>query len=165
MLLRSKLLFISLCAALPLLTACHSESSHDAHAEHAAETTKTEAPEVTSTLSESAKVWVISAKSKNDHFDGKLSCQQTPFVGDFQSCQLELLQAGKPVNDALLAIDGGMKAHGHGLPTQPRLISPEDQSGIYKIEGLKFSMTGAWTIGFLVRANGLNDQLIFDFTI
>jgi hypothetical protein len=109
--------------------------------------------------------WSVSASSKNLHFDGILKCQQVPFVGDFQKCRLELYQQGKAVENAQLAIDGGMKAHGHGLPTKPKLVAVGKQTGQYTIDGLKFSMTGEWTIGFLIEANGVNDQLLFDFTI
>ena len=116
-------------------------------------------------LTQQPEEWSVSASSKSLHFDGMLKCQQVPFVGDFQSCRLELYQQGKAVDDAQLAIDGGMKAHGHGLPTKPKLVAVGNQTGQYTIDGLKFSMTGEWTIGFLIEANGVNDQLLFDFTI
>lgn len=167
--------------------ACQSDSAHDSHATEAVASStiavKTSAnqatnPDVTAVKtasaavealgvvkSEVAKVWSVSVSSKNKHFDGVLTCQQLPFVGEFQQCHLQLSQSANAVDNALLAIEGGMKAHGHGLPTKPKLSAVGNQTGQYKIDGLKFSMTGAWTIGFLIEANGVNDQLIFDFTI
>jgi hypothetical protein len=191
MLLRNKLLNVSFCIIMPsLMTACQSDSSQSMGAGSNAKAVLTESidagkviatatPVVTETSAtgkvianaeasvknHSGMAWSISAKSKDNHFDGILQCEVTPFVGDFQNCQLQLSQSGEPVDGAMLAIDGGMKAHGHGLPTQPKVLAVEGQVGDYKIEGLKFSMPGAWTVGFLIKTNGESDQLIFDFTI
>ncbi|PWQ95977.1 FixH family protein [Leucothrix arctica] len=170
MLLQNKLLTISLCIFMPsLMTACQSgspESTQSAkETSEIAVTDKVIASSSDSVKQGTAQAWTISTKSKNNHFDGILECQQAPSVGDFQNCQLQLSQSENPVDDASLAIDGGMKAHGHGLPTQPKMLAVEGQAGVYKIDGLKFSMPGAWTVGFLIKANGVNDQLIFDFIV
>ena len=43
-------------------------------------------------------------------------------VGRMHSWRLHLETAdGKPVDDATIAVDGGMPQHGHGLPTKPRV--------------------------------------------
>ena len=151
------------------MTACQSDSSEDIQATkdkpEITVTDKVVASSGESAKQDSVQAWSINAKSKNNHFDGILKCQLAPYVGDFQNCQLHLSQSGKLVDGAMLAIDGGMKAHGHGLPTQPKVLTVEGQVGVYKIEGLKFSMPGAWMVGFLIQANDVNDQLIFDFTI
>ncbi len=52
--------------------------------------------------------------------------------------------AGKPVDNATVAIDGGMPEHNHGMPTQPIVTSLG--SGDYRAEGMKFQMPGWWTV-------------------
>ncbi|RVU86067.1 hypothetical protein EOL70_01060 [Leucothrix sargassi] len=174
MLLTHKRVALLLATSLALaLSACQSDTSNEAPSEDVtlqstvsseSEDPAAAAPSASATASVTMS-WSVDSVSKNNHFSGSLSCDKAPTVGDFQNCQLFLTQSDKPVSGALLAIDGGMRAHGHGLPTQPRLIELTEQAGHYKIDGLKFSMTGDWTIGFLVRANRVNDQLIFDFTL
>lgn len=121
--------------------------------------------ELATDKAEAVQEWSVSASSKDLHFDGILKCQAAPVAGDFQNCRFELYQQGKAVDGAQLAIDGGMKTHGHGLPTKPTLVSVGNQTGEYIIEGLKFSMAGEWTIGFLIQTSDVSDQLLFDFTI
>lgn len=52
--------------------------------------------------------------------------------------------AGQPVDNATVAIDGGMPEHNHGMPTQP-IVTPLG-SGDYRAEGMKFQMPGWWTV-------------------
>ena len=52
--------------------------------------------------------------------------------------------AGKPVDNATVAIDGGMPEHNHGMPTQPIVTSLG--GGDYRAEGMKFQMPGRWTV-------------------
>ena len=162
---KNKLLKSALFALLPLcLTACQDESSYGNYTIDLINAVPAQAGELT-TQGKPFYAWSISAVSKNKSFEGELQCEATPFVGGFQQCQLKLNKSGKPVEGASIAIDGGMKAHGHGLPTQPKLTPVDGQSGHYQIEGLKFSMPGAWTLGFLIKSKELNDQLVFDFSI
>ena len=51
---------------------------------------------------------------------------------------------GKPLDNATVAIDGGMPEHNHGMPTQP-IVTPLG-SGDYRAEGMKFQMPGWWTV-------------------
>ena len=95
-------------------------------------------------------VWSVTKKSDQQHYSVTLTCAQKPTVGGFQSCLVSLSSAGQAVSDATISIDGGMRAHGHGLPTSPKMISTQAR-GEYKIEGLKFSMTGEWVLGFKVQ--------------
>ncbi len=44
-----------------------------------------------------------------------------------------------------LAFDGGMPQHGHGFPTQPR-VTRALAPGEYLVEGVKFHMSGEWTL-------------------
>src|SRR5919108_5431003 len=52
---------------------------------------------------------------------------------------------GRPVESAVISVDGGMPEHGHGLPTQPR-VTRALGGGVYEIEGLRFSMGGWWEV-------------------
>ena len=111
-----------------------------------------------------AKDWSMQKASPSGTVVIDFSCTRSPFVGDFQKCYIQLKQneEGKFADE--IAIDGGMKAHGHGLPTVPTL-SPGATAGYYEIEGLKYSMPGAWIVSFKVNIGGVTDQIIFDFTI
>ncbi|MGB1237439.1 MAG: hypothetical protein ACPG4U_04460 [Pseudomonadales bacterium] len=49
-----------------------------------------------------------------------------------------------------LMLSGGMPAHGHGLPTQPKVSAIESRSETelqFVIRGLKFQMWGNWVLG------------------
>ena len=52
---------------------------------------------------------------------------------------------GEPVDGVQISVDGGMPAHGHGLPTAPR-VGDALGDGRYRIEGLRFQMPGAWEL-------------------
>lgn len=66
-------------------------------------------------------------------------------IGRFHGWSLRVLGAdGAPV-DARIEIGGGMEAHGHGLPTAPKAV-PTKSRGEYRIEGLKLTMAGEWTL-------------------
>ncbi len=108
--------------------------------------------------------WTVSQLTEKQIFTVIFSCLKKPYVGDFQSCQLQIKQGDKEISDAKVSIEGGMKMHGHGLPTSPK-ISSIDASGRYEIEGLEFSMPGDWVIGFRISANQQTDQTIFKLAI
>jgi hypothetical protein len=72
---------------------------------------------------------------------------------------------GTPVTGAILAIDGGMPEHGHGLPTRPRAQS-SGPPGDYVIKGMKFSMRGWWVLKLDVRApDGRTDKITFNLVL
>jgi len=142
-----------------LLVACQSDSDP-----HAAQFDCSSAELAEKMKEAKGTPWQQSALSKKGLFRIDLSCQQAPFVGDFQSCQLKLYQKNQAVVAQRISMEGGMKAHGHGLPTMPRIRTTEE-TGHYRIEGLKYSMPGAWTIGFQVSLDQATDFVIFDFVI
>jgi hypothetical protein len=72
--------------------------------------------------------------------------------------------AGEPVLQAQIDVDGGMPQHGHGLPTRPR-VTRELGGGRYLIEGMKFSMTGWWTLTLNVHSAGVADTVTFNKVI
>jgi hypothetical protein len=59
--------------------------------------------------------------------------------------------AGSPVLDAMITISGGMPAHNHGLPTEPR-VTKNMGHGDYLVEGMRFHMAGAWVITVAISA-------------
>lgn len=72
--------------------------------------------------------------------------------------------AGKPVADAEISVDGGMPAHGHGLPTQPT-VTQNLGNGDYLVEGMRFNMPGAWVVSFAIKAGGQSDKATFDLRL
>lgn len=71
---------------------------------------------------------------------------------------------GMPVEGARVVFDGGMPAHGHGLPTVPEQTI-EVQPGIYRIDGVKFSMIGAWELSVDINSGDQSDSARFDLEI
>ncbi len=69
--------------------------------------------------------------------------------------------AGVPVSGARIAFDGGMPQHGHGLPTQPR-VTEELGDGRYRLDGVKFSMTGWWELKLQIQSAQGSDQITFN---
>ena len=59
---------------------------------------------------------------------------------------------GTPVEDATITVDGGMPAHDHGLPTEPR-ITEELGDGDYILDGLRFHMGGEWELVFTISSD------------
>lgn len=71
---------------------------------------------------------------------------------------------GAPVESATIAVDGGMPDHGHGLPTSPQVTSYLGD-GRYRVEGVKFNMSGWWELKFAVSAPQGDDQAVFNLTL
>ncbi len=72
--------------------------------------------------------------------------------------------SGEPIEDAEISVDGDMPAHGHGLPTEPR-VTRYLGDGTYLVEGMQFQMGGEWYVEFAIRADGVEDTLRFSFTL
>ena len=85
-----------------------------------------------------------------------------PAINQMHSWQiLVTTPTGIPVNQAQIAVDGGMPQHGHGLPTRPQ-VSRELGDGAYLLEGMKFSMTGWWEIKLAIQAPEGTDRVTFN---
>lgn len=86
-------------------------------------------------------------------------------VGPIHAWRLALTDAaGAPVAGARISIDGGMPGHGHGLPTAPEMVA-EPEPGIYRIDGVKFSMTGDWVLRFAIEASAGADVAVAEFAV
>ena len=53
--------------------------------------------------------------------------------------------SGVGLEGAIIDVEGGMPAHDHGLPTKPR-VTEDLGGGDYKLEGMRFHMSGYWEI-------------------
>ncbi len=86
-------------------------------------------------------------------------------INQIHQWELTLLDAdGVPVENAEIAITGGMPAHNHGLPTAPR-VTEELKPGVYLVEGMKFQMGGNWVVNFKITANDLTDTVTFNLSM
>jgi hypothetical protein len=71
---------------------------------------------------------------------------------------------GRPVHPARIAVDGGMPAHGHGLPTQPK-VTEYLGDGRYLVSGVRFNMAGAWVWRLAIETPDGADRVTFDLDI
>jgi hypothetical protein len=69
--------------------------------------------------------------------------------------------AGVPVSDAHIAFSGGMPQHGHGFPTKPR-VTGYLGAGRYRLDGVKFSMSGWWEMKLKLESAAGSDQVVFN---
>lgn len=72
--------------------------------------------------------------------------------------------AGVPVTHARIAFDGGMPQHGHGFPTSPR-VTEELGDGRYRLDGMKFSMSGWWEMKLAINSPLGADKVTFNTVI
>ena len=71
---------------------------------------------------------------------------------------------GEPVLGAQIGVSGGMPEHNHGLPTQPE-VTAELGEGRYLVEGLRFHMSGWWTMTFAIRSAAGEDSVTFNLDL
>ena len=71
---------------------------------------------------------------------------------------------GQAVGDASITVDGGMPAHGHGLPTVPQ-VTEYLGNGDYRVEGLRFHMQGRWVVNFAISAGGGEDTATLELQL
>ena len=71
---------------------------------------------------------------------------------------------GAPVEGASITVEGGMPIHDHGLPTAPR-VTRELKPGHYRLEGLRFHMTGAWELVVTIESGDTRDIVIIPLNV
>jgi len=82
-----------------------------------------------------------------------------------QTVKLTLRTAAHaPVEGATIAVDGGMPQHGHGLPTGPR-VTQALGDGTYRVEGVKFNMSGWWELRFRIASAAGTDSVTFNLDL
>jgi len=85
--------------------------------------------------------------------------------GELETWLLTLkTKAGAPVEGAAIAISGGMPQHDHGLPTSPQATDYLGE-GQYRIEGVKFTMSGWWQLHFAISATAGSDTVVFNVVL
>ncbi|MCX8569239.1 MULTISPECIES: FixH family protein [Hyphomicrobiales] len=88
-----------------------------------------------------------------------------PRQGDLHNWVLTVkTRQGAPVEGAAITIGGGMPEHAHGLPTSPEATAYLGD-GRYRIEGMKFSMTGWWQLKFGITAPAGADDATFNLVL
>lgn len=86
-------------------------------------------------------------------------------INQIHSWQLRLTSpTGVALSNVRIAVDGGMPQHGHGLPTRPQ-VTPPLADGSYRIDGMKFSMTGWWEIKLTIQSDAGIDKVTFNTVI
>ena len=104
--------------------------------------------------------------SEGGHFLARLRPPETGIrLGEFQQWELSLQDSqARAIDDASIAVGGGMPNHAHGLPSQP-LVTGYLGNGRYLIEGMKLHMDGSWIIAFGVETARAKDRLMFEIEI
>lgn len=72
--------------------------------------------------------------------------------------------SGVPVIGAQINFDGGMPQHFHSFPTRPR-VTEELGGGRYRLDGVKFSMTGWWEMKVKIQSEKGRDAVTFNTVI
>ena len=85
-------------------------------------------------------------------------------INQMHNWTLRITADGEPVSDAVLAVEGGMPAHDHGLPTRPR-VTEELGAGNYRLGGMRFHMQGDWEISIEIKAAGKTDTVVVMLTL
>ena len=86
-------------------------------------------------------------------------------LGEMHSWSLLVHDAdGMTVDGATVTVDGGMPAHGHGLPTAPKVVDG-DGPGFYRIEGLRFNMPGNWELRLRIDGAPGADTAVLEFEL
>ena len=106
------------------------------------------------------------AQSERGSLQATLAPRDGPVaIGAFQPWILSLnTMMGSPLEQARIAVGGGMPGHGHGLPTQP-VVTDYLGDGRYLVEGLKFSMAGQWIVALAVDSPQGQDRFAFNINL
>ena len=108
----------------------------------------------------------LSKTSDHGRYIASLAPSQSPIpVGAIHTWTVNVTAPdGKPVGPLAITIDGGMPQHGHGLPTKP-VVTRDLGSGNHLIEGMKFNMTGWWTLTVSIDGPGGADKATFNLVL
>jgi hypothetical protein len=88
-----------------------------------------------------------------------------PDINEIHSWTIHLeTPDGQAVENAQIAVDGGMPQHNHGFPTAPE-VTEELGGGDYLLEGVKFNMAGWWELKLAVSAGDQTDDVTFNLVL
>ena len=76
---------------------------------------------------------------------------------------IERTDGAPPVLERL-GVDGGMPAHGHGLPSRPQ-VERAATAGDYLVHGVRFSMAGRWELRVFLGDREGNDTAVVRFDV
>lgn len=86
-------------------------------------------------------------------------------INELHSWEIQVNSAaGVPVPHARIGFDGGMPQHHHGFPTSPR-VTEELGDGRYRLDGMKFSMSGWWEMKLTIDSAIGADKVTFNTVI
>lgn len=106
----------------------------------------------------------LDMRSTRSSVDGKYVVTMQPIaqpvrVNKIHSWEINVTApSGEPVKKAQIAFDGGMPQHFHSFPTKPR-VTEELGDGRYRLDGVKFSMTGWWEMKAKIQSELGSDQV------
>lgn len=99
------------------------------------------------------------------HYMALLEPLQPLRLGQMQMVRVRLRDAkNRAVDDARIAIVGGMPQRGRGLPTHP-IVTRRLGYGVYEIEGVSFDMRGWWQLTFVITSSRGGDVVTFNFDL
>jgi hypothetical protein len=91
------------------------------------------------------------------------SLEQPMSLRQLHDWSLVIEHDGKPVEDAVVLVGGGMPQHHHGYPTKPTVEAAP--GGGYVIRGMKFSMRGWWELKLKIQSPAGADQVTFNVVL
>lgn len=116
---------------------------------------------------------LASAQADESHWKSQRGLFHVSYQSALSPLQINKLHAwtlhienadGSALLGAQLEVSGGMPTHDHGLPTQPR-VTEELGDGDYRLDGLRFHMTGAWEITINIDADGKSDTVVINVNL
>ena len=88
----------------------------------------------------------------------------SPAVGDTFAMTVSVFESDETtaVSDAMLTLEESMPAMGHGMETDPEIVSNGD--GTFAVSNLAYSMEGVWHYGFTIMSGERMDTVAFATT-
>lgn len=119
-----------------------------------------------SAFAANAADWKLDGFTEDSLFNLSLYPQTgDPIIGDYQNWVVEVKDGNlQGIENAEIALGGGMSAHKHGLPSQPKVTKYLGE-GKYLIEGMLFNMAGKWTLLVSVRKGRFLDTAEFEMNL
>lgn len=79
---------------------------------------------------------------------------------------IQLLDAGDPVSDAVIAAEPRMPAHNHGTFPPITDATPAGDDGMYTLDAMDLFMPGIWEVTIrIMQGDSVEDQVTFSFDL
>ena len=103
--------------------------------------------------------------SNNGAFVATIEPPAAIVIGEAQTWTIEVTMTnGSSLRLEDVTIDGGMPAHGHGMPDEPK-VTRDLGEGRFTVEGVTLSMAGWWVVNVHVATPGGPDQATFNVVL